>query len=191
MKILIVFFSTVLFGCNSFTEHTKLQVDESMKKAKQEMDDEVNKNKKDFTLSYQNALEKNKDSLDQKNINEFRGSLIKTENYMDSLNREMNKLDENDVNNVSVVKEIFLNKGHGDSILISIKNAIAVAQGITRNTSGATKIKATSDSLISESSPGKWTQQLFGLTNPLGASMILYGLQTELYKIGNLTLQTY
>jgi hypothetical protein len=45
-------------------------------------------------------------------------------------------------------------------------------------------IKSISDSLELEIKSDTWKEQTFGMVNPLGASMVIYGLRTELHKIG-------
>lgn len=158
-----------------------------METAKGDMRAEVKKAKEDFIAHYQTARNRWPDSLDNRTLQELEFSIISTDSYLDSLKREMDELDEMDAHNVNLVKTTFLYKGAGDSIINKLRRSIAASQNAARTEQQKFAIKAASDSLFFETSD-RWKEQMFGLTNPLGASMIIYGLQTELYKIGMIPL---
>jgi hypothetical protein len=184
MKTLPLLTLTFLLGCNSLSNHIEQQVDSKVETAKQDMNAEVEKSKQDFIAAYQAAEKSNDDKLAMQNLQAFKATFTSADNYLDSMKTEMDKLDEMDVHNVELVKSTFLYKGVGDTIINKLNRTIATAQVVARTEKQREAIKAVRDSLGIEPNPEAWKEQLFGMTNPLGASMVLYGLRTELYSIG-------
>jgi hypothetical protein len=184
MKILTSLTLTLLFGCNNLSGHIEQQVDSKVERAKQDMSAEVQRAKEDFTAHFKATEENQADILIKRKLQELKFSIISTDSYLDSLKREMGKLDENDVRNVELVKATFLYNGVGDSIFNKLKRSIAAAENAAKTDQQKIAIISASESLFTATSADKWKEQMFGLTNPLGASMIIYGLQTELYNIG-------
>ena len=155
-----------------------------METAKQDMNAEVEKVKRDFIAAYQTAEKGTNDQMTQQDLQTFRAIVTSTDNYLDSLKTEMDKLDEMDIHNVELVKTTFLYKGVGDTIVSKLKASIAAAQSVARTDTQRAAVKISSHSLGIEPNPGTWKEQTFGMTSPLGASMILYGLRTELFNLG-------
>lgn len=184
MKTLPLLTLTLLLSCNSLSGHIEQQVDSQVETAKQDMNAEVEKFKQDFMAAYQAAIKSTNDQMTQQDLQTFRATVTGTDNYLDSLKTEMDKLDEMDIQNVELVKTTFLYKGVGDTIASKLNASIAAAQSVARTDIQRAAVKNSSDSLGIEPNPDTWKEQAFGMTNPLGASMILYGLRTELYKIG-------
>jgi hypothetical protein len=184
MKTLPLLTLTLLLGCNSLSGHIEQQVDSKVETAKQEIEAEVEKAKQDFIATYQAVEKSSADKVALQDLQTFRATFSSADNYLDSLKSEMDKLDEMDIRNVALVKSTFLYKGVGDTIVSKFKASLAAAQSIARTEPQRTAIKASSNSLGIDPSPDTWKEQTFGMTNPLGASMVLYGLRAELYKIG-------
>ena len=155
-----------------------------METAKEDMNAEIQEVKEDFIEHCRRAEEARPDNSDKRKLQELESSINSTDNYLDSMKQELDKLDEMDVSNVELVKATFLYKGVGDSIINKLKSSILAAQNTAKTEQQKLAIKAISDSLFSVSSDIKWKENMFGLTNSLGASMIIYGLRTDLYNIG-------
>ncbi|GAA4728742.1 hypothetical protein [Flavisolibacter ginsenosidimutans] len=188
MKTLPLLTLTFLFGCNSVSEHIEQQVDSNIETAKQDMNAEIEKSKEEFREAYQLAEKSNSDKFGLQNLQTFKTTFTSTDNYLDSLKTEMDGLNDKDVHTVELVKSIFLYKGAGDSIINKLNRTIAIGKAVARTEKQKVAIKAMNDSLGIAPNPDRWKEQTFGLTGPLGASMVLYGLRTELYAIGMKTL---
>src|SRR5688500_10054779 len=106
MKILTSLTLTLLIGCNNLSGHIELQVDSKVERAKQDMSAEVQRAKEDITTHFQATEEKHADSLNKRKLHELKFSINSTDCYLDSVKREMDKLDENDVRNVELVKAV-------------------------------------------------------------------------------------
>jgi hypothetical protein len=180
MKTLPLLTLTLLLGCNSFSGHIEQQVDSKVETAKQDMNAEVEKSRLDFIAAFQAAEKAN---VDKTSLQTFKATLTSTDNYLDSLKTEMDKLDEMDVRNVELVKSTFLYKGVGDSIIGKLRSTIVAAQTLAKTEKQKAAIKTSSDALGIEPNPDKWKEQAFGMTDPLGISMVLSGLRTELHKM--------
>src|SRR5215218_7871568 len=182
MKTLPLLTLTLLLGCNSISRHIEQQVDSKVETVKQDMDAEVEKSKNNFKALFQIVEKSKDDKLELQNLQTFQATITSADNFLDSVKTEMDKLDEMDVHNVELVKSSFLYKGTGDTIISKLKSSIAAAQAVAKTSKQKAAIKALSDALGIEPNPDTWKEQTFGMTNPLGASMVLYGLRTELYK---------
>jgi len=175
---------TLLLGCNNLTDHIENQVDRNIETSKAEMNAEVQRAKEDFTARLRMAIQNELDNSNMRKLYELQFSIVSTDSYLDSLKKEMDKLDENDVRNVDFVRATFVYKGVGDSIIKKVKGSILTALNAAKSERQKSEIKSASDSLFWEPSVDTWKEETFGLTNPPGASMIIYGLQTEIYRIG-------
>ena len=184
MKTLSTVLLLFLLSCNSFDAHIKQQVHGKVETAREDMRTEVQKAKRNFTRQYEAVQTSQPDSLDKRILEELRFSIISTDDYLDSLKREMDKLDESDVSNLEMIQTTFLYNGAGDSIINKLKRAFTTAQNAAKTDQQKLAIRSSSDALFGETSAAKWKEQLFGQANSLGASMIIYGLQTELYNVG-------
>lgn len=181
----------VLLACNNVTNTVEKTVNSEVSKSKIEMDDEIEKSKAQFNASYTKAAAKAKDSSAKRNLQGLQLSIVQTATYLDRLKKEMDKLDENDVKNVERVKTIFVSDNVGDTVFSKLQSSISKAQEIALSNESKSAIASIRDSILYEADGGQWKAQLFGLTNPLGASMILYGYQTQIYKIGMESLKGY
>jgi len=148
------------------------------------MNVEVEKSKQDFIAAYNTVEKSTAEKLVQQDLQIFRETFSNADHYLDSIKTEMDKLDEMDVHNMELVKSTFLYKGVGDTIVSKMKASVAAAQSVARTEAQRAAIKNASDSLGIAPNTDRWKEQTFGMANTLGASMILYGLRTELYKIG-------
>ncbi|RPD43445.1 hypothetical protein [Paracnuella aquatica] len=184
MKTLPLLTLLLLLSCNNLSGHIEQQVDSKVATAKQDMNSEVEKAELDFIAAYQIAKKRDGDKLQLQNLQTFKTTIASADDYMDSLKTEMDKLDEMDVQNVEQVQSTFLYKGVGDSIINKLNRILAAAQVVARTEEQKVAIKVMSDSLGMEPNPDAWKEQVFGLTNPLDVSMVLYGLRIELYRIG-------
>jgi hypothetical protein len=183
MKTLSLLTLTFLLSCNSLSGHIEQQVDSKVETAKEDMNAEIRKAKENFTAQYLAAIGQQSDSLTMYKLRQLNFSISTADKYLDSMKREMDELDVKDVNNTELVKITFLYRGAADSIINKMKNAIAAAQQAAKTEQQRLAIRAASDSLFSQPDD-KWKENLFGINNSLGASMIIYGLQTELYTMG-------
>jgi uncharacterized lipoprotein NlpE involved in copper resistance len=185
MKTLTLLILTLLLlSCNNLSGNIEQQVDGKVETGKQDMNAEVETVKQDFIAAYQTVVKRTNDKLALQDLQTFKATITNTDNYLDNLKAEMDKLDEMDVKNVQLAKSTFLYKGVGDTIINRLNHTIATAQDVARTEKQKAAIKTVTDSLGIGPNPDAWKEQVFGLTNPLRASMVLYGLRTELYRIG-------
>jgi hypothetical protein len=184
MKTLTIPFLFLLLSCNSLSGGIEQQVKSKVEASKHEMNDGVQKLKQDFTALYQKTEKDNVDISYKQKLQQLYNTVFTTDKYLDSIKREMSKLNEMDVQNVQQVKAIFLYQGVGDTIMKKLNASIEAAEQVAKNEQQKATIKVSKASLFNQSSNDKWKEQMFGLTNPLGVSIIIYGLQTELYNIG-------
>lgn len=179
----MVLFILALLSCNNLSRNVEQAIEDDINDSKAEMNNEIEKVKIQFTNKYTKAINNN-DVIVKQDLEELHSSITQTATYLDSLKREMDRLNADDVNNVEHVKRTFLYNGVGDSVFNKLKSSIAIAEAITETRQGKIAIKNMRDSILKEPNIYKWKEEYFSLTNSLGASMILYGFQSELYRIG-------
>lgn len=181
---MVLFIMLVLFSCDNLSTNVEQAVDENISDSKAEMNNKIEKSKIKFINKYTKAINNNNDVKVRQNLQELHSSITQTATYLDSFKREMDRLDAIDEDNVEHVKRIFLYNGVGDSVFNKLKRSIAIAEEITLNQQSKIAIKNMRDSIFNKPDINKWREGYFRLTNPLGASMVLYGFQSELYRIG-------
>lgn len=184
IKVLTVINIAGLCSCSNMGSTVEQSISEQVSQSKAEMDGEIQKAKTQFTNTYTVALNKAIDSVTRQKLQNVYSTITQTGMYLDSVKKEMDRLDANDVKNVAYVKNTFLEKGVGDSLFNKLRSCIQLTEQAAASQESKTTIAKKRESIFNEPDTQKWKQQYFGLTNPLGASMILYGFQTELYEIG-------
>jgi hypothetical protein len=98
----------------------------------------------------------------------------------------MNKLDNMDTRNIELVKDLFLNYGLGDSVFNKVKQSYSLASEIA--SADTTKLRLME---VRETFSEEMKKHFFGLNNPLGVNMILYGVELELIKDGTISLSEH
>ena len=98
----------------------------------------------------------------------------------------MNKLDDKDLQSSSLIKKIFLNDQIGDTVFNKVKLAYSKAIDISIADTTKSRLKKAQDTYTTETK-----KQFFEMNGPLGVSMILYGIQSELIKDGTKSLSEY
>jgi len=93
-------FVALLCGCNNIGGKVEKVIHNEISKSKVEMDNELESNKIQFNSLCTKVLNNTKDSIAKQRLKNLQSSVIQTAAYLDSLKKEMDRLDENDVNNV-------------------------------------------------------------------------------------------
>lgn len=193
MRTLIISISLFLLSCNiqQTEREIKGQINDAIEDVEMDIEVELDKNKSDFQQHYQKALTNAIDTAERRQLAALETTVSGTSKYLDSMRQEMNSLDVTDVNNWEYVRIGFLYKGVGDTLLSRLNSTAALAINTARTPTTKAAIKSVSDSLLLEQDPYKWKANKFESMNSLGASMILYDLQTELLKMGKLSISDY
>jgi hypothetical protein len=162
------------------------QVENSIKTSKMTMDSDVVSAKKTFAETYDNALQNKPDSTVSQKIIDLYVNINETSHYIDSLQFEINKLDDKDLQSSALIKKMFLNDQIGDTVFNKVKLAYSKAIDISKIDSTKSRLKKVQDTYTTETK-----NQFFKMNGPLGVSMILYGIQSELIKDGTKCLSEY
>ena len=176
--IILTAFMT-LFGCN-FSEHVKQRVDNGVKDAKVQMNSEISQAKSDFAESYRQVFSQAQDSVFSIKVSDLNSSITKTSYYIDSLRAEMDKLDNMDTKNVELVRQIFLHNGIGDRVFSKLKESYSITIDIAAADTTKRRLRKVLESFSEETK-----KQFFELNSPLGVTMILYGIESELIRDGS------
>lgn len=184
MKIVTSLFLVYLLSCNSLSEHFQQHIGEQVNNSKKEMRLEIEREKQDFLDQFKKVIGNKNDRNSGSELHSLKNGIIISARFFDSLENEMDKLDNLDLKNIQLVKNIFIYNGIGDTIQLKVKSCAAMAQRIAKSTKGKAIIQSIQDSLFSGYHPDKWNELMFGQTSPLGASITLSGLQADLFSIG-------
>jgi hypothetical protein len=174
--LIILTILTTLIGCD-FSKQVKDKVDNSIKEGKVEMDTDISNAKSDFAESFNRALGESKDSSFSDNVTDLYSNVSKTSKYIDSLRKEMDKLDGMDTKNIELIKQIFLYNGIGDSVFVKVKHSYSLTIDIAVADTTKARLRKVKETYTEESK-----KQFFELNGPLGVNMILYGIESELIK---------
>lgn len=189
MKRHIIFILTTVTtftSCDNMIQKVNQQVENSIKTSKMVMDSDVVSAKETFSETYEKVLQSTTDSSVSRKIVDLYSKINGTSNYIDSLKLEMNKLDDKDLQSSTLVKKIFLNDGIGDSVFNKVKLSYTQAIDIALTDTAKSRLKKVQDIYTTETK-----KQFFEMNGPLGANMILYGIQSELIKDGTRSLYGY
>ncbi len=184
---LIIFIILItLIGCDNMVRNANEQVENSIKTSKMAMDLDVVSAKKTFAEMYDKALQNKPDSIVSEKITDLYLKINQTSQYIDSLQFEINKLDDKDLQSSTLIKKIFLNNQIGDSIFNKVRLAYGKAIEISIINTTKSRLKKVQDTYNAETK-----KQFFEMNGPLGVSMILYGIESELIKDGTKSLSEY
>ncbi len=103
-------------------------------------------------------------------------SITEAASFIDSLRQRMKQINGSDAANLYTINKLIGDWPLGDTLNFHIEKSLVQAR----------KIVLLDDlNLMKSSKHGvRWQAELFGKTNPVGATLILHGLENELYTLG-------
>lgn len=189
---ILISLTILIYSCDYFSpEKAKERVETGVQTAQSEMTTDFVRDRDTFNITYQKIVQLIHDTLVSEKIQNFYVTLTETTSYIDSLKTEMNQLGKSDANNVQLVKEIFVTNGAGEILFNKIKLSYTLAEDLSRTAVEKDEVKKSRANALNEPNMNERINQYFGLNNPLGAEMILYGLGKELLKIGTKSLNSF
>ena len=174
-----IFFSA---GCSAIQQDVERGIQKETGDVLESIDDQTRNDKRDFENQIQEQFANNTDPACKQRLMRFKESVLNTSSFLDSLRKELNKLDDMEVKNIELVRDIFISQGIGDSVQNKIKRNTSMAESIAEDVGNKAIIRSLRKNLFQDN-PIEWNKHNFGLTGPLGAKIILYGMEEELYKI--------
>ncbi|MBK7764130.1 MAG: hypothetical protein IPI46_12435 [Bacteroidetes bacterium] len=164
-------------SCSNFSETVKGFVDEGVQSARTELAKKGEAAHDEFQKTYHSYSKTLADSIQKSKLNEFYYSIKGTTSLLDSLIGSMDKLDYQNPENVAVVKDIFITKGWGDSVFISVHKCNGLAKQFARNDMKDSKLNKVFKNYTKENN-----QQMFALNSPLGVSLLLSNTKIEMLE---------
>jgi len=161
-------------------------VNNMAKDTQAEMTADLINSKAAFADTYKKVLQVSTDSTINKKLTTLYLTINETSEYIDSLQNEISKLDNKDLNNNELIKKIFLTDGIGDKVFTKVKSSYNYVIDITLADTMKTRLINARDIYSTETK-----NQLFGLNSPGGVNAILYGIESELIKDGTKSLNAY
>lgn len=161
-------------------------IEASSKYAQAEMTKDVVNSKIVFADTYEKVLKGSTDTIIKKRLTTLYLTINETSKYIDSLRSEMSKLDDKDLNNVQLIRKMFLTDGIGDRVFNKIKLSYNCAIEVALTDTAKIRLKKAQEVYSPETK-----KQFFELSSPGGVDMILYGIQSELIKDGTKSLNGY
>lgn len=189
-KSLLIFFLLAIISCNEPDKKATEVVNKTIDEASEELRIENLKLKQDLNLVYQNLIQSSGDTSLKSRAKLLFEKVSKTDNFIDSIQGVMKSLNRDDVENVKAVKSLLAEGSLGDSLNFYLNTIFQQAKDFSINQGQKGKIDSIKTNMFSPMGMGKsWQAELFGTTNPLGASLILFALQKELYNVGEIALK--
>lgn len=189
-KYLFVFVLLATQSCNEPNKKTNEVVNKTIDDASVELQVENDKLMDSLYLRYQNLLKSSKDTLLKSKAVFLFENVSKTDSFIDSLQAVVRQLNRDDVKNVKTIKDLLAEGSLGDSLNNYLNNTFLQAIDFSVNQDQKTAIDSIKINMFKPLGTGKsWQEELFGMTNPLGASLILFGLQKELYNVGEIAFK--
>jgi hypothetical protein len=181
--------TSIFISCGNVSDSVKDGIGSNIKEAITSLRDSITVNKAKLESSYSSAINKAIDSNTKKRIDSLHQSVTTTAKFIDTLIYEVDKLDNDDLNNVQVIKTIFLTHGKGDSLFNRINTSYQIAIDYTTNTITKSEINKSRTNLFGGKDASNFSSALFSTNSPLGVTMMLYGSEIELLHIGQNSLE--
>jgi hypothetical protein len=189
-KYFFVFVFLTTLSCNEPDKRVNEAVNKTIDDASAELQTENDKLKDSLFLWYQNLLKSSSDTVLKSKAVFLFEKVSKTDSFIDSLQTVIKHLNRDDVENVKTIKEILAEGSLGDSLKHCLNSTFLQARDFSVNQEQKTAIDSLKTNMFYSMRTGKsWQEELFGMTNPLGASLILFGLQKELYNVGKIAFK--
>lgn len=183
-----IFWATI--SCNAPDKKAAEVINKTIDNASEELKVENLKLKQDLFLVYQNFLQHSVDTGLKSRARILFNELSKTDVFIDSLQIVVSKLNRDDVENVKTIKNLLGEGSLGDSLNDCLSTVFQQAKDFSINPWQKKAVDSISANMFKSMGSGKnWQRELFGMTNPLGASLILFGLQKELYNVGEIAFK--
>lgn len=189
-KWLFGFIFWSMISCNAPDKKATEVVNKRIDNASEELSAENMKSKQALFIAYQNFLQSSVDTGLKSRAKFLFNEVSKTSSFIDSIQIVVKKLDRDDVENVKAIKNLLAEGSMGDSLNNYLSNAFHQAKEFSTNPEQKETIDSMTTNVFKSMGSGKdWQTELFGMTNPLGASLILFGLQKELYNVGEIAFK--
>lgn len=172
-----------LFGCGSVSEESDKIIDTVHNVVSAEMNLDFKVLLDRYNDEYKKVVAQTSDSVYLKDLHSFDSVFLNCVSFTDSLKKEVDKLDKIDPKSVELIKTIFIKQGVADTLFSKIKTTYELAESISNLTENKKAIKAARLRILNEPNTGQLKNHLFGLNNPPGVSMILYGFEYELFHM--------
>lgn len=180
--ILILAIITTFIACGSVED----KIDDSVKQSQNQMINEILEASKAFAIVHEAAIKNSSDTSIIDKINKFYTHTVKTAKFIDSLQTEMGKLEEKDPKSIDLIQRVFLTEGFGDSLFKKVRLSYYFAEELASEDSIKFLISSIHDTYSDEAK-----DQLFTQNSPMGVSMLLYGIESELLKDAVKSLESY
>lgn len=182
--ILLAFASSFL-SCD-FQKRVEDNVDNGHENARKELGLELKRIKSDFEKIYKYSRINATDSVNSSKIKNLYLSLNKTTSYIDSLTKEISKLDNQDPKNIELVENIFLNQGIADSIFNKLKRTYSFAIEVAQADTTKLRMKKVQNDISNFNK-----EHLFKMSEPGWCIITLLSFENELIKDGTKSLYGY
>lgn len=112
-------------------------------------------------------------------------SITEPASFIDSLRQRMKQINGSDAENLYTINKLIGDGPLGDTLNFHVEKSLVQARKIVLLDDQKKSIDSIRFNLMNSSRQGiRWQTELFGKTNPVGATLILYGLENELYSLG-------
>lgn len=187
MKIPIFAALLLICSCNRIEDRSINSVDFEHKKVDAKIDSDVSEAKIRFYQEYESAIHRSGESRKQE-INSIFLKINACLGFIDSLQVKMIELNNENPDNLEVIRKLFILEGLADTLYNNLKNSYGLAQKICLKQTNKTEINKIADNSLNFWNGVKgWKVQFFQQNTPFGVRMILFGLETELLKAGSIS----
>lgn len=187
-KYLFIFL--VILSCNEPGKRANGVVNKTIDDASVEFQIENGKLKDSLFLQYQNLLKFSSDTVLKSKAAFLLKKMSNTDSFIDSLQAVIKRLNRDDLENIKIIKGLLVKGNLGDSLNHCLSSTFQQAIDFSVNQEQKIAIDSITINVFNlMGAGGNWQAELFGMTNPLGASLVLFGLQKELYNVGRVAFK--
>ena len=133
-----------------------------------------------------------KDSSERGNMHAVYNSFLETDKFLDSIQIIVQGINNTNVKGVEAINELLIKGELGDSLHKRLVLTFKQAQGVAIPQRQRAVIDSIRRAVLLPTNANKdWQDELFGLTDPFGASLILSGLREEVLNAGIIIFTKY
>ncbi len=189
MRILCLLFSVLfLYNCTHINKDIEDAVESTSKNTQIAIINDLKGLRKKLDSIYYKTFDNSSFETKPK-LSHFHKVLNQTIEYIDSVNVDIGKYDNNDLKNNKVIKEKFVESPLGDSLFNKLKTTFDLAESVARSKTKRDSINQISKNVLNDFNVKDWKNSFFALNSPSGSIMVLYGFEYELFKASIISVE--
>jgi len=181
-------FCLIFIGCNGIANSINDSLKDGFADAREALHKEDVQARSEYGDSYQAAMHRDGNPALQKMLLRLDSTIAAGARYMDSISDQMSFLADHDPNNMDYVKILFLYKGVGDTLYITLVRVNDLARTIALQTGRTSMVDNLRLTVLNQPTMDAWKEQDFSVLAPFTALALVHAFTYEMFQVGKACL---